>query len=104
MQRSQLGFALTLRSTAEQLLISGDVEVGAVLPGASHPGITHRLLAAALSTYRSPASAIICSSACCSPQPWPFGNMPSKRKISVCSAVPLVLEKQFCNTTLNFVQ
>lgn len=64
--------------TAEQLLVLGDAEVGMVQPGASHLGITHCLLAAALSVDRSAASVTICSSGCYSQQPWPFGNVQSE--------------------------
>lgn len=95
MQWPQLGFILTLQPTAEHLLLSGDVEVGAVPPGARHPGITHCLPAAALGAYRSSTSVIICSAGCYSLQPWPFGNEPSKCEIGVCLA--FVSEKQFCH-------
>ena len=100
MRGPQLGFTLALRPTAEQLLISVDVEVGTVPPGASHRGITHCLLAAALRAYRSPTSVIICSSGCYSLQPRPFGNVPSKREISTCTScfgkAILQYKSEFC--------
>lgn len=100
MRGPQLGFTLALRPTAEQLLISLDVEVGMVPPGASHQGITHCLLAAALHAYRSPTSVIICSSGCYSLQPRPFGNVPSKREISTCTScfgkAILQYKSEFC--------
>lgn len=55
MQGPQRGFTLPLRPAgqAEQLLISGDAEVGMVLPSASRLGIAPCPLAAALGAYES---------------------------------------------------